>query len=66
MALTYYVNDHLEYLAALGRPTSGLPKGTRKTFADLFDNAAAAMPGIRKVYELLPAERRHDVRVVLP
>lgn len=53
VALTYYVNDHPDYLAALERPVAELPKHTRETFAELFDYAAPEMPGIRKVYEIL-------------
>lgn len=53
VVLTYYVNDHPDYLVALERPMSDLPKGTRKTFAELFDYAAPEMPGIRTVYAVL-------------
>ena len=53
VALTYYVNDHPEYMAALERPMADLPKGTRKRFSELFEYAANEMDGVQKVYEVL-------------
>jgi hypothetical protein len=49
----YYLDAHPEYMRALERPMSELPKNTRKRFSELFDFAAREFVGVGKVYQVL-------------
>lgn len=53
VVLVFYVDAHPEYLAALERPISELPKNSRKSFRDLFEFASTEMAGVRNVYAVL-------------
>jgi hypothetical protein len=53
VVLVYYLRDFPDYLDALERPMSELPKNTRKRFAELFDHAGKDMKGVARVYEVL-------------
>jgi hypothetical protein len=53
VVLIFYVDAHPDYLAALEKPMSELPKNTRLSFRDLFDFATTESIGIRTVYAQL-------------
>jgi len=53
VVLVYYLDVYPDYVKALERPMSELPKGTRKRFSELFEFASGEMPGVRAVYDLL-------------
>lgn len=53
VVLVYYLGDFPDYLDALERPMSEIPKNTRKRFAELFDHAGRDMKGVARVYEVL-------------
>jgi len=42
-----YLDGHPDYISALERPMSELPRGTRRRFSELFELAAVEMPGVR-------------------
>jgi hypothetical protein len=53
VVLVRWVDLHPEYIEALKRPMSELPKNTRKRWDELFADAATEMPGVRAVYATL-------------
>jgi hypothetical protein len=53
VVLVFYVDAHPEYLAALERPMSELPKNSRKSFRELFEFASTELSGIRTAYAVL-------------
>jgi hypothetical protein len=53
VVLVRWVDIHPEYLEALKRPISELPRNTRKRWDELFVDAASEMAGVRTVYATL-------------
>jgi hypothetical protein len=53
VVLVYYLDAHPDYIEALKRPMSELPRGTRKRFSELFEVAGQEIAGVRATYEML-------------
>jgi hypothetical protein len=53
VVVVYYLDAHPEYIEALKKPMSDLPRGTRKRFSDLFEFAGNEIVGVGATYAVL-------------